>query len=189
MKTNGRNMTQNMSRNDVFWTGDGANASSVTDKWDTPQDLLEHLSTAFSWDLDVCASYPNVCEHYYSESDNGLMLPWVGLCWCNPPYGKTAKEGVGAWLDKGALAATQGATVVFLLPSRTGTRWFHKAVCEASLVVFIKGRLKYGDQSGSAPFDSCIIVYGELTCPQVISLSSLGWAVLSQPLDNALGLE
>lgn len=35
--------------------------SSKTDKWNTPKHVIDDLATVFKWDLDVCASGPNVC--------------------------------------------------------------------------------------------------------------------------------
>jgi site-specific DNA-methyltransferase (adenine-specific) len=49
-----------------------------------------------------------------------------------------------------------------LLPSRTDTRWWHEYIIEKKAkVVFIKGRLKFGDSKNSAPFPSAIAIFGE----------------------------
>lgn len=118
--------------------------SSETDKWDTPADLVADLATVFDWHLDVCASRPNVCGRFFSEADNGLVRQWWGLCWMNPPYGRT----IGNWVRK-AVAESQediwpGTAVVCLLPARTDTRWWQDNVPYATQVVFIRGRLKFG---------------------------------------------
>ena len=49
-----------------------------------------------------------------------------------------------------------------LLPARTDTKWFHQFCLDkerVSVVCFVKGRLKFGDQTNSAPFPSMIIVF------------------------------
>jgi hypothetical protein len=73
----------------------------------------------------------------------------------NPPYGRE----IGKWLKKGYLEWEKGKTVVFLVPSRTDTLWWHDFVMKATEIRFIKGRLKFDGQKNSAPFPSAIIVF------------------------------
>lgn len=89
-------------------------------------------------------------------TNNGLatlLTPWKGLrVFCNPPYG----PGIGSWLAR----ATEAELAVFLLPARTDTRWFHEHVLPKALEIrFIRGRLKFGDATNSAPFPSMIVVF------------------------------
>ena len=46
-----------------------------------------------------------------------------------------------------------------LLPARTDTRWFHDFIYEKAEIRFIKGRLKFGSSTNSAPFPSMIVIY------------------------------
>lgn len=151
-----------------FWK---AAFSSKTDKWNTPQRVVKHLAMAFDWDVDVCASGPNVCRNFYSEADNRLAQTWRGLCWMNPPYG----EEIGAWVEK---ARTEPGAVVCLLPSRTDTKWWQKNVPFADLVVFVRGRLKFGGQKDSAPFPSAFVVFGTISKKQSETIAHWGWAVV-----------
>lgn len=74
----------------------------------------------------------------------------------NPPYGRQ----IGNWVKKARDAATQGkATVVCLLPARTDTAWWHDYVMKADEIRLIRGRLKFGDGKGSAPFPSAVVVF------------------------------
>lgn len=155
----------------TFWDQEAA-YSSKNSKWETPSSMVVALATCFDWDLDVCASRGNVCERFYTEEDNSLTQAWEGLCWMNPPYGR----GVDMWMQK---AARSSGTVVCLVPARTDTRWWHNCIRKASLVIFIKGRLQYGDCGMNAPFPSAFIVFGGLTKRQGVLLSSYGWAVRS----------
>lgn len=61
------------------------------------------------------------------------------------------------------------ATVVCLVPSRTGPGWWHNHVMDgASVVRFVKGRSKFGGATSSAPFDSAVVIYRpELTVPRM----------------------
>lgn len=148
---------------------DQVHFSSSSGKWETPPDLVADLATVFDWDLDVC-------ENYYSPDQDGLSLPWDGLCWMNPPYGRGS--GIWYWMARAKeVGSRKGDTVVCLLPARPDTRWWHSTVPWASLVVFIRGRLKFSSSKSSAPFPSAFVVFGLLTREQEEKLCSYGWSV------------
>lgn len=151
--------------------------SSASDRWDTPPDLVADLASVFPWDLDVCAERPNVCDRFYSPADNGLVMPWRGLCWCNPPYGR----GIGAWVRRAHDAVYSlpagDLAVVMLLPARTDPAWWQNFIGGASFVVFIRGRLKFGGSKNSAPFPSAFVVFGKISYVQARKLAAYGWAI------------
>ena len=130
--------------------------SSKSVVWETPQDLFDKLNAEFHFDLDVCALPENAkCEKYYTPEDDGLLQPWNGTCWCNPPYGRT----IGKWIQKAYETFAGGGTVVMLLPARTDTKWFHEYIYNKAEIRFIKGRLKFGNSKNAAPFPSMIVVF------------------------------
>lgn len=131
--------------------------SSKTDLWETPQEIFDKLDAKFHFDLDVCALPENAkCSRYYTPGDNGLIQPWAGVCWCNPPYGRE----IGKWVQRAFTESSSGnATVVMLLPARTDTRWFHEYIYGKAEIHFIKGRLKFGGCKNSAPFPSMIVAF------------------------------
>jgi phage N-6-adenine-methyltransferase len=166
--------------------------SSNTAEWPTPDDLLAQILKVYPLALDVCATDANhKCARYFTKADDGLAQEWRGVCWMNPPYGnpehackKNCKKkkckkrghhndtyvpGIRDWVAKAAQSAdTLGSVVVTLLPSRTDTLWWHE-FCEPILrgkkpgeVVFLKGRLTFGDATMPAPFPSVIVVFGSL---------------------------
>ena len=130
--------------------------SSKTDLWSTPQDFFDTLDDEFHFTLDACALPENAkCRNYYTPEDDGLIQPWYGTVWCNPPYGRT----ISHWVEKAARSSDDGATVVMLLPARTDTRWFQNYIYHRAEVRFIAGRLKFGDSKNSAPFPSMIAIF------------------------------
>jgi phage N-6-adenine-methyltransferase len=130
--------------------------SSKTDLWETPKDFFDKMNDEFHFNLDVCATHENAkCEAYYTKEIDGLNQPWYGRCWCNPPYGRE----IGKWVEKAYKSATDGATVVMLLPAKTDTKWFHKYIYGKAEVRFIRGRLKFGGSKNSAPFPSMVVVF------------------------------
>ena len=51
-------------------------------------------------------------------------------------------------------------TVVLLIPARTDTKYFHEYIYnKVKEIRFIKGRLKFGNQSNSAPFPSMLVIF------------------------------
>lgn len=131
--------------------------SSQSDMWETPQDLFDKLNEEFHFNLDVCAIASNAkCAAFYSPEQNGLIQPWYGRCWCNPPYGRQ----VGKWVKKAYdTAYIDGNLVVMLLPARTDTKWFHEYIYGKAEIRFLKGRLKFGGSKNSAPFPSMIVIF------------------------------
>ena len=131
--------------------------SSATDLWSTPQDFFDKQDAIYGFTLDVCATADNAkCAQYYTEADNGLEQPWGGVCWMNPPYGRT----IGLWMRKAYESGLGGATVVCLVPSRTDTRWWHDYAMKGR-IEFIRGRLKFGSAKNSAPFPSALVVFSQ----------------------------
>lgn len=129
--------------------------SSQTDLWSTPQDFYDKLDAEFHFTLDPCATDTNhKTDKYYTIDDDGLSQDWTGeVVFMNPPYGRE----IGHWMHK---ASTSKATVVCLVPARTDTRWWHDNVIDKHAEVrFIKGRLKFGGHSNSAPFPSAVVIY------------------------------
>ena len=130
--------------------------SSTTDLWATPQSLFDELNREFHFMLDVCAIPENAkCPKFYSPAEDGLLQPWTGVCWMNPPYGRA----IGLWVAKAYRAALAGATVVALLPARTDTTWWHEYVVQAKDIRFLRGRLRFGEAKNSAPFPSAVVVF------------------------------
>lgn len=114
-----------------------ARASTTT--WLTPPAILIAVGGAESFDLDPCAAvgqpWPTARQHY-TVVDNGLMKPWHGRVWLNPPYGRE----VGAWLGRMA-AHNHGTALIF---ARTDTAAFFDHVWHAaSGLLFIAGRLDF----------------------------------------------
>lgn len=130
--------------------------TSTTDLWETPQNFFDELDEEFHFTLDACALPSNAkCAAYYTPEQDGLAQPWTGTVWCNPPYGRQ----IGRWVEKAAMSAAEGATVVMLLPARTDTRWFHKYIYGKRESRFVAGRLKFGGAKWNAPFPCMVVVF------------------------------
>lgn len=84
-----------------------------------------------------------------------LRLNGGGSNYVNPPYGRELPK----FIAKGYEEWQKGKTVVFLIPSRTDTRWWHDYCMKATEIRFIKGRLKFDEHANSAPFPSAIVIF------------------------------
>jgi len=130
------------------WNTKGMVSSMRTD-WNTPKDLYEKLDEEFNFDFDPCPSN-------WDGTWDGLTIEWKQRNYVNPPYGRQLSK----WLAKGWLEAQKGKLVVFLLPARTDTKWWHEYVMRADEVRFIKGRLQFDDNPDHrCPFPSVIVVF------------------------------
>jgi phage N-6-adenine-methyltransferase len=129
--------------------------SSKTDLWSTPQKIFNELNAEFKFTTDVCAVPENAkCDRFFTPEMDGLAQEWSGVCWMNPPYGRTINQ----WMKKAYESYLNGAVVVCLIPSRTDTRWWHDYAMKGH-IRFIKGRLKFGDAKNCAPFPSAVVIF------------------------------
>lgn len=130
--------------------------SSKSEDWETPKDFFEICAERFGpFDLDVCASKENTkCDKFFTKEDNALVQEWRGICWMNPPYGRTIKQ----WMQKAFQSSQEGATVVCLVPARTDTAWWHDYAVKGE-IEFVRGRLKFGGNKNSAPFPSALVIF------------------------------
>jgi phage N-6-adenine-methyltransferase len=131
--------------------------SSKTDMWATPQSFFDRLNDVYNFETDVCALPGNAkCARFFTPEQNGLAQEWRGVCWMNPPYGRE----IGSWVAKAHESSERnGATIVCLLPARVDTKWWHDYCANAAEVHFVKGRLKFGEATDSAPFPSAVVVF------------------------------
>lgn len=134
--------------------------SLVTDEWLTPPYIIESLGP---FDLDPCSPVArpwDTAAKHYTKADNGLLKPWKGSVWCNPPY-----SNCSAWLER----CREQRDALVLLFARTETEMWQKYVWAegaASAVLFIFGRLYFHRLDGTradanAGASSAIVAYGE----------------------------
>ena len=120
--------------------------SSLRDNWKTPKALYKALDAEFRFTFDPCPPSPTF---------DGLTVDWGGVNYVNPPYGRQ----IGLWLKKAVEEQANGKTSVFLIPSRTDTKWWHEYVMNSTEIRFIKGRLHFDDHVSPAPFPSALVIF------------------------------
>lgn len=106
-------------------------------EWYTPKWIFDHLGIDF--DLDPAS--PSDHETFvpaavkYTKKENGLLCPWHGRVFMNPPYGTDTPK----WMDK-FIDHNNGIALVF---SRTDARWFQRAAFECDAMLLLAGRVNF----------------------------------------------
>lgn len=147
------------------------------DNLGTDPKLFANLDTRFHFSLDVAASPENAkCPWYYTVEEDGLIAPWLGRVWCNPPYSQ-----IRLWVEKAWLAwnnKPRPSLIVMLLPAnRTEQQWWHEHVepyrdkylvgqTVGFRVEFLRGRQRFvmpgSEEIGPnerPPFGSCLLIW------------------------------
>jgi len=127
----------------------------TSDDYYTPKWVFDTLDLEF--DLDV-ASPPGgppfvPCERYFTQEDDGLVQPWHGIVWMNPPY-SDPKPWVDRWLDHGNGLA--------LLPMAKGCRWLDDLwTSRARIVITRRIRFHRGHTTTEISFPSAFWAIGD----------------------------
>lgn len=123
-----------------------------TVEWFTPAYILDAAQAVLGpFDCDPASPpppYPVPARVHYTKAENGLLLPWAGTVWLNPPYGREMPP----FLHKLAaeLAIRRCTAAITLTPANTDTRWFQR-LWEADALCFHYGRVQFlgGKSSGN----------------------------------------
>ncbi len=127
----------------------------------TPDYLRDALDMEFGFDFDPCPLNPD----FDPDKDiHGLLLDWTGRrLFCNPPWGD-----IDPWVEK---ALTSRALIVFVLPARTDTGWFHLLKDSGAEIRLFRKRVHFlrdGIGGNKAPTDGTMIaVVRRMDAPEV----------------------
>ena len=131
-----------------------------TDDWYTPPRIFELLDVVF--DVDVAAPEGGVpwipAKRYYTELDDGLVQPWEGFVWCNPPYSAPAR-----WLDR----MREHGDGILLIRSDLSSGAYYRAFTDADFLHVPHGRLQFVNghgiegKGGGPTFSTVFLGFGE----------------------------
>ena len=121
----------------------------------TPRDFFERLHAKYNFSMDGASEDHNALLPKHSTEAN--PLPWAGeRVFCNPPWGN-----IGPFVE----LAAQAEFACLLVPSRTNTQWFHRALELGARPDFWLKRLKFGKHKDNSPADCLLLIFGRaLTC-------------------------
>jgi hypothetical protein len=151
-----------MPRNDSAFQHD---KTAGHDEWLTPPEIIKALGP---FDLDPCAPVVrpwDTATQHYTIRDNGLVSPWSGRVWLNPPYGPDTLK----WVRRLAGAVNRReCTGTLLIFVRTDTVVWHDWIFPyASALLFLRGRLTFHTVNGekgktTAGAPSVLVGYGNV---------------------------
>ncbi len=134
----------------------------MSDIWLTPPFIIEALGGPDTFDLDPCAQEEMpwaTARERYTEALDGLMLPWHGRVWLNPPY---SLPSLRSFLER-MVQHDRGTALIF---AKTETSVFQDCVWQrAAGLLFIRGRVFFHRPDGSLATNSggcgsVLVAYG-----------------------------
>src|SRR5262245_2221254 len=162
-------------------------AVAQTNEWWTPPEIFNPAGEArpglvMTFDLDPCSTGAGLCyvpaKQVYTKADNGLILPWFGQVFENPPFNKdegAKRNGIIPWLVRFFDHEPGG---ILLVRAQTSCGWWNSHIePNAELHSFVKGKTRFlrGDGSrGKQPTSGvALIAKGEIARAALLN-SSLG---------------
>ena len=133
----------------------------------TPVEFLDAVKKRFQFprfDWDLAASRENAVDglgpsdKFYGTEEDSLSSTWwqSGHLWLNPPF-----ADIGPWAKKCAENIDSAHRIYLLVPASVGSNWYADHVHAKALVLFLNGRLTFGDLPTVYPKDCLLAVYGE----------------------------
>lgn len=146
-----------------------------TKEWYTPPEVFKALNLEF--DIDVCSPGEGVvpwvpAKKHLTKTENGLITPWEGKVWMNPPYGSDTPKWMKLFAKHG-----NGVALVF---SRTDCAWFHDFAVRCDALCFMRGRIRFikanGERGGTPGAGSLLVASGR-ECVEALRESRLGYTI------------
>ena len=134
----------------------------ANDEWYTPPEIIEPVRAALGGiDLDPCSTRAaqdtvRATEYYALPDNDGLILPWFGRVWLNPPY-----SAPKPWVFRLLETDNSPSACILTATSMCGSEAGLLLLDLASVIAFPgRGRFRRGDGSkGDAPRDASVIVF------------------------------
>ena len=139
-----------------------ANTGNRTDQWNTPKEIVDKVVEYFGGpvELDPCCNNrdnPNVpCLLAFTEEDDGLAHQWnANSVFVNHPYSDSKH-----WIPYARRMFDEGNVqeMILLIKLDVSTRWY-RSIADRPWIA-VNRRLRFGDASGAAPFQSALFYLG-----------------------------
>jgi hypothetical protein len=148
---------------------------NTSDDFLTPPYIVKAMG---EFDLDPCSSgrqEESLAKRQYTfPHDNGLLLPWEGDVFCNPPFSELA-----SWIDRFLLHGRG----VMLVPARVEVGWFWKLWHNCSAIFLTKGPVRYICPEGKSPprfFGGAFCAMGERNAERLPNIPLKGVLIRSR---------
>lgn len=162
--------------------------NSGNNEWYTPAGFIAAARQVLgAIDLDpassALANETVQAARYHSQTDDGLVQPWAGRVWMNPPY---AAGLIDRFCEKLAqhVAAGEVSEAIVLVNNATETGWFKRLVDVSSAIVFPTTRVRFIGPGGvqGAPLQGQTILYAGPNIDAFLSaFGAFGWGARIAP--------
>lgn len=121
-------------------------------EWHTPPKFIEAAREVMgSIDLDPATSEIGnriiQAKTIYTKENSGLVHPWSGNIWMNPPYNNSLVDDFTKKLVNELPNINQACVLV---NNATETKWFQNIMSKCDMICFVKSRIKFLDVNGEA---------------------------------------
>jgi hypothetical protein len=162
-----------------WWETDEEN-----DEVATKRELWEPLSEALGgFDLDPAAGCEptQIAHQRYTKADDGLVEPWFGTVWLNPPFSQRVHwyRRLVDHYERGAVDAAAA-----IAPTDFSADWFHDWFARADAIGLLDGRDWYIGHGSSPSFATAVGLWSP-TDDALAVLASKGTVVHPQQPDQA----
>jgi len=139
-----------------------ATTGNRKDTWNTPQEIVDKVVEYFGGpvELDPCsdsADNPNVpCLRCFTEEQDGLSFQWnANSVFMNHPYSDSK-----SWIPYARLQFDESNVqeLIMLIKLDISTKWY-RSIADRPWIA-INRRLRFGDASSAAPFQSALFYLG-----------------------------
>ena len=124
----------------------------------TPKWVYEPIGP---FDLDPCAGTSTEIgktNYRIQNSQNGLILPWFGFVWCNPPFSQ--KE---IWIKR-MIGHGNG---ILILPERGSAPWFGPLAVASGFHFIMGKKIDFDGGSSSNNIGSVLFLFGDLAVERI----------------------
>lgn len=165
-------------------------ASSESVEWYTPRYIIDGaLAVMGAIDCDPCSNaepYNVPATVHYTQREDGLIQPWHGRIYMNPPYGKALPSWIGKLLAERALDRCSEA--ITLTPARTDTQWF-QGLWQAAAICFMYRRVRFlgrDNVRNDSTFPTALAYFGARPERFATVFAPLGFVLPMWRLERAL---
>ena len=141
---------------------------SGDNEWYTPPKYIE-LARAVLGEIDVDPASSDKAQEvvraqrHFTAKQDGLIHPWHGRVWLNPPY---AQPLINDFIEKLVEERASGnvTAAILLVHNYTSSSWFQKAVEIVDAISFTRARIAFENADGekAAPTQGqCFLYYGD----------------------------
>ena len=141
---------------------------SQTDEHYTPEDILavaRDVLKVDQFDLDAASHIgnPTRANRIYTLEDDALVQDWTSTSlWCNPPFSKNLK-----FAQKLIEELPNIKKACWLSKTDSRPKWARLLIDNTVGVIVKKGYVTYGNAESSAPFGTCLYLFGDIDADHV----------------------